>query len=68
MAYPIWKGLKQKMNPSNYNGASLVGLTGIVIKSHGSADQDSFAQAVQVAIKAVEQDIPSLIAANMVSS
>jgi glycerol-3-phosphate acyltransferase PlsX len=66
MAYPIWKGLKKKMNPSNYNGASLVGLTGIVIKSHGSADEDSFAQAVTVAIKAVEQDIPSLIAANMV--
>ncbi|MBK8326591.1 MAG: phosphate acyltransferase PlsX [Agitococcus sp.] len=65
MAYPIWQGLKKKMNPSNYNGASLVGLTGIVIKSHGSADADSFAQAVKVAIKAVEQDIPSLIAANM---
>lgn len=65
MAYPIWRGLKKKMNPSNYNGASLVGLTGIVIKSHGSADADSFAQAIKVAIKAVEQNIPSLIAANM---
>ena len=67
MAYPIWRGLKQKMNPSNYNGASLVGLTGIVIKSHGSADQDSFAQALKVAIKAIEQDIPSLIAQHLPS-
>ncbi|HNH43869.1 MAG TPA: phosphate acyltransferase PlsX [Agitococcus sp.] len=67
IAYPIWRGLKQKMNPSNYNGASLVGLTGIVIKSHGSADQDSFAQALKVAIKAIEQDIPSLIAQHLPS-
>ncbi|MCB1673997.1 MAG: phosphate acyltransferase PlsX [Pseudomonadales bacterium] len=64
-AYTVWKGLKQKMNPSNYNGASLVGLTGIVIKSHGSADENSFAQAVNVAIQAVEQNIPALIAANL---
>ncbi|HQV21940.1 MAG TPA: phosphate acyltransferase PlsX [Agitococcus sp.] len=64
-AYPVWQGLKQKMNPSNYNGASLVGLTGIVIKSHGSADENSFAQAVNVAIQAVEQNIPALIAANL---
>ncbi|MFO1391379.1 MAG: phosphate acyltransferase PlsX [Agitococcus sp.] len=64
-AYPVWQGLKQKMNPSNYNGASLVGLTGIVIKSHGSADEKSFAQAVNVAIQAVEQNIPALIAANL---
>lgn len=67
IAYPIWRGLKQKMNPSNYNGASLVGLTGIVIKSHGSADQDSFSQALKVAIKAIEQDIPSLIARHLPS-
>ena len=65
IAYPVWRGLKHKMNPANYNGASLVGLTGIVIKSHGSADVVSFAQAVSVALKAVEQDIPSLIADNM---
>lgn len=65
IAWPVWRGLKQKMNPANYNGASLVGLTGIVIKSHGSADIKSFAQAIKVAIKAVEQDVPSLIAENM---
>lgn len=65
IAYPVWRGLKHKMNPANYNGASLVGLTGIVIKSHGSADVVSFAQAVSVALKAVEQDIPSLIADHM---
>ncbi|PTQ89375.1 phosphate acyltransferase PlsX [Agitococcus lubricus] len=65
LAYPVWRGLKAKMNPSHYNGASLVGLTGIVIKSHGSADSSSFAQAIKVAIKAVEQDVPALIQQHM---
>ena len=65
IAYPIWKGLKKRMDPGSYNGASLVGLTGIVVKSHGSADIASFAQALRVAMKETEQDIPSLIAAKL---
>jgi glycerol-3-phosphate acyltransferase PlsX len=65
IAYPIWKGLKSRMDPGSYNGASLVGLTGIVVKSHGSADIASFAQAIRVAMKETEQDVPSLIAAKM---
>ena len=65
IAYPIWKGLKKRMDPGSYNGASLVGLTGIVVKSHGSADIASFAQAIRVAMKETEQDVPSLIAAKM---
>lgn len=62
LAYPIWSGLKKEMDPGNYNGASLVGLTGIVVKSHGSADSKSFEQALRVAVLAVKQDIPGLIA------
>ncbi|MEN9430951.1 MAG: hypothetical protein RJA86_1810, partial [Pseudomonadota bacterium] len=65
IAYPIWKGLKKRMDPGSYNGASLVGLTGIVVKSHGSADIASFAQAIRVTMKETEQDVPSLIAAKM---
>ena len=65
IAYPIWKGLKKRMDPGSYNGASLVGLTGIVVKSHGSADIASFAQAIRVAMKETEQDVQSLIAAKM---
>lgn len=61
ITYPVWTSLKQKMDPGRYNGASLVGLTGIVIKSHGSADQYSFAQALRVAIKEVDKDVPNLI-------
>ncbi|MDF3030186.1 MAG: phosphate acyltransferase [Moraxellaceae bacterium] len=65
MAYPVWKGLKHQMDPGRYNGASLVGLTGIVIKSHGGADSQAFAQAVRVAVKEVEKNVPALIHARM---
>ncbi len=37
------------MNPQNYNGAVLLGLNGIVVKSHGSADAKGFANAIKVA-------------------
>lgn len=65
LALPIWQGLKGRMDPGRYNGASLVGLTGIVIKSHGSAETKSFAQAIRVAITEVEKDVPALIAKHM---
>lgn len=65
LAWPIWRGLKHEMDPGRYNGASLVGLTGIVIKSHGSADAASFAHALRVAITEVEKDVPGLIARHL---
>lgn len=65
LAFPIWKGLKHNMDPGRYNGASLVGLTGIVVKSHGGADIASFAQAVRVAVKEVEKNVPALIHARL---
>lgn len=61
LAYPIWTGLRQRMDPGLYNGASLVGLTGIVIKSHGGADVAAFSQAVRVAVKEIEKNVPALI-------
>lgn len=61
LAIPVWKGLKQRMDPGRYNGASLVGLTGIVIKSHGGADAAAFANAVRVAVKEVQKNVPALI-------
>ncbi|MFZ5561144.1 MAG: phosphate acyltransferase PlsX [Pseudomonadota bacterium] len=68
LAFPIWKGLRHRMDPGRYNGASLVGLTGIVIKSHGGADEQAFVQAVRVAVKEVEKDVPALIHARMGAS
>ncbi len=47
----------KRLDPRNYNGAMLVGLNGIVVKSHGSADKISFANAVKVTISLVEDKI-----------
>jgi glycerol-3-phosphate acyltransferase PlsX len=38
VAWPVLKSLGRRLDPRRYNGASLVGLNGIVIKSHGGAD------------------------------
>ena len=46
--------LRRDLNPERYNGASLVGLSGVVVKSHGGADQEGFASAVEEAVREVE--------------
>jgi phosphate acyltransferase len=61
VAMPVLKALKRKIDPKNYNGASLLGLRGIVIKSHGSADRVSFATAIEEAIIEVEKNVPEKI-------
>ncbi len=63
LAKPALAELKRVMSPSNYNGASLLGLNGIVIKSHGSADVYSFERAIDVAIHEAEKNLPALIRA-----
>ena len=61
IAMPVLKALKRKIDPKRYNGASLLGLRGIVIKSHGGADRISFATAIEEAIIEVEKNIPDRI-------
>lgn len=46
------------MNPDQYNGASLIGLRGIVIKSHGNASVLAFKSAIFEAMKEVERQVP----------
>lgn len=58
---PILRKIKQKIDPRRYNGASLLGLRGIVVKSHGGADRVSFATAISEALREVDQDIPQRI-------
>lgn len=65
VAMPVLKALKQKIDPKRYNGASLLGLRGIVIKSHGSADRISFATAIEEAIIEVENNVPEKINAKL---
>jgi len=68
MAMPALKALGGRMDPRNYNGASFVGLNGIVIKSHGSADAQAFAAAIQVALREVDNDVPARITRLMSST
>lgn len=53
--------LKVEMDSRNYNGATLVGLNGIVIKSHGSADSVAFQHAIDTAIVEVRNQLPEQI-------
>jgi glycerol-3-phosphate acyltransferase PlsX len=49
--------LRHELNPESYNGASFVGLDGVVIKSHGGADVQGFAAAIGQAIREVQGDL-----------
>jgi glycerol-3-phosphate acyltransferase PlsX len=52
------EALRGRLDPRRYNGASLVGLNGVVIKSHGSADQLAFETAVKTAIVEARKGVP----------
>ena len=58
---PILKAFKKRVDPREYNGASLLGLQGIAIKSHGGADAYSFSNAIDVAMLEIEKNVPALI-------
>jgi glycerol-3-phosphate acyltransferase PlsX len=55
------------LNPDQYNGACLLGLRGIVIKSHGAANQRAFSVAIEQAVQAVQRQVPQRIAARLES-
>jgi glycerol-3-phosphate acyltransferase PlsX len=61
IASPVLNAIKKKIDPRRYNGASFVGLNGIVIKSHGSADVFAFAVAIHEAVHEVNQAVPQKI-------
>ena len=61
IASPVLRALTKRLDPSQYNGASLLGLKGIVIKSHGNAEQKAFGMAIRVAMLEVEKNIPARI-------
>jgi len=61
LALPVLKSFKKRVDHRRYNGASLLGLKDIVIKSHGGADTYSFGNAINVAILEVEKSVPQQI-------
>ena len=64
-AMPVLNALRARMDPGRYNGASLLGLKGIVIKSHGSADAYAFGQALRRAVDEVRNDVVQRITERM---
>jgi glycerol-3-phosphate acyltransferase PlsX len=65
IALPVLRAFGRKIDPRRYNGASLLGLQGIVVKSHGGADALAFANAIQVAMLEAERKVPQQIDAHL---
>lgn len=61
IAKPILKAVVKRIDPDRYNGATMLGLQGIVIKSHGGAKLHSFARAINEAVNQAEKNVPELI-------
>lgn len=61
-AFPVLKHFKQRVDHRRYNGACLIGLKGVVVKSHGSADAFAFCHALERAADTVRNDVLTRIA------
>jgi glycerol-3-phosphate acyltransferase PlsX len=61
VAMPVLNSFRKTIDPRRYNGASLLGLQGIVIKSHGGADVLAFNTAINTAIIEVHNRVPERI-------
>lgn len=62
---PSLKKMFKSMNPDQYNGASLIGLRGIVVKSHGNANSTAFFSAIMEAVKEVNRQVPEKIKSSL---
>ena len=58
LALPLLRRLRGELTPAKHNGASLVGLQGIVLKSHGAAGPEGFKSAIRRALREIEEDLP----------
>lgn len=67
-ALPVLKAFKARVDHRRYNGASLLGLKGVVVKSHGSADAFAFRHALERAAEAARERLPEKIAARMAAT
>lgn len=65
LSLPVLKAFKRRFDHRAYNGASLLGLRGIVFKSHGAADAFAFCNALERAAEAARNQLPEKIASRM---
>lgn len=68
IAFPVLKSFRRSIDPRRYNGASLLGLNGIVVKSHGGADALAYENAIKIARLEAQKNIPQRITALMTDS
>ncbi|ELU07276.1 hypothetical protein CAPTEDRAFT_119387 [Capitella teleta] len=59
---PVMRKLYKSIDPVVYNGASFLGLQGIVVKSHGDSNEEGFFRAIEEAIREVDSDVPGRLA------
>lgn len=67
LARSAFKRLKARIDPRRYNGATFLGLNGIVVKSHGSADGFGFANAIGVGVDMVKNGLNDIVTREMAS-
>ncbi|MBB6340882.1 glycerol-3-phosphate acyltransferase PlsX [Pseudomonas fluvialis] len=58
LAMPLLRRLQDELAPAQHNGASFLGLQGIVVKSHGGADEEAFKVAIARAVVEVRENLP----------
>jgi glycerol-3-phosphate acyltransferase PlsX len=68
LARPVLRELGRQLDPSRRNGASLLGLQGIVVKSHGGADRACFGFAIDEAVAEIKMDVPRRISEQLAAS
>lgn len=61
LALPLLRKIQKDVDPGKYNGATLIGLQGVVIKSHGGANTPAFVCALEKAITEAENNVPQKI-------
>ncbi|EIK53908.1 putative phosphate acyltransferase [Stutzerimonas stutzeri TS44] len=65
LALPMLRQLRAELRPSRYNGASFLGLQGIVVKSHGAAGEAGFKSAILRAAEDIEHDLAGHLRARL---
>jgi glycerol-3-phosphate acyltransferase PlsX len=65
LAYPALKAMSRKVDPNANNGGPLLGLNGIVVKSHGGATPGGFGAAIRVAVELARSDYMEKVGANL---
>ena len=58
LALPLLRRLQGELAPAKHNGASFVGLQGIVVKSHGAAGPEGFKSAIRRALQEIDENLP----------